>query len=190
MKAYIVPDWITIIAGLVIYRFEPQPQVLFGLRSKRAEAGKWGLPTGLGAIRRDISSRLAVNAPDSLENPESILQSMSKRHQQAFRSPGGFAFAEAQWYVKLFPDLPIEQLTPLKAIPQLDNDGLLVKIYFGLEWREDTTPKPADTDTEWPFKKVRFFSRERLKNLPVAFGCDKDLEEIWPQLQSLKQERG
>lgn len=183
MKAYIVPDWLTVVGGLVIYQRQPETKVLFGLRSARTEANKWCLPTGLGAIRRDISSALAINAPESLENPKNALQSMSERHQQAFQSPGGFALAEAKWYIQLPTDVKVEQLMPLKAICRLDDKGLLTKIYFGLEWRDDEPPRPAKT--EWPFKEVRFFSRKELKDIPVAFGCDEDLDNIfWPRLQS------
>ncbi len=134
MEAYIVPDWLTVIAGLVIYRRQPEPQVLFGLRSARVEAGKWCLPTGLGAIRRDISSALATNAPQSLKNPVNAIRSMSVRHQKALLNPAGFALAEAKWYVEIPSDVGVEQLTPLKPVCQLDTRSLLVKIYFGFEW--------------------------------------------------------
>jgi len=58
MEAYVVLDWLTIIAGLVVYRREQGiPQALFGLRSpKRAAPNQWCLPTGVGALRRDASS--------------------------------------------------------------------------------------------------------------------------------------
>lgn len=177
MEAYIVPGWLTIIAGLVIYQRQPEPKVLFGLRSARAEADKWCLPTGLGAIRRDISSVLAAKAPASLKDPMDVIQFMSVRHQQAFLTPGGFALAEARWYVQLPSDIGVEQLIPLKAISQLDNKSFLTKMYFGLEWRNDKPPKPAET--EWPFKEVRFFSRKELEGIPIAFGCDKDLDIVF-----------
>ena len=176
-KAYIVPGWVTIIAGLVIYRRQPETQVLFGLRSARLEVGKWCLPTGLGAIRRDISSALAAKVPESLENPERVVQGMSERHQQAFSGPAGFALAEARWYVELPSEISPGQLEPLKPICQLDNKDLLVKLYFGLEWRDDEPPKPAKT--EWPFTKVQFFNQEELKHIPIAFGCGEDLHLIF-----------
>ncbi len=181
MEAYIVPDWLTIIAGLVIYRRKPEPRVILGLRSARVAAGQWCLPTGLGAIRRDISSVLAASAPQSLKEPMEAIKAMSERHQLAFSTPGGFALAEAKWYVELSSTL-VDQIVPLRPIPpQLDNKSLLVKIYFGLDWPANEPPKPAET--EWPFREVQFFSRKELKNIPIAFGCDKDLEEIfWPWL--------
>lgn len=179
MEAYIVPDWLIMIAGLVIYQRQPGPKVLFGLRSARVAEGMWCLPTGLGAIRRDISSALAVSVSQSLKEPMEVIKAMSVRHQQAFLTPGGFALAEAKWYVQIPPDMGVEKLTPLKPICQLDNKKLLVKIYFGLEWHAGEPPIPAET--EWPFREVKFFSKEELKNIPIAFGCDKDLEEIfWP----------
>ncbi|MFH1423790.1 MAG: hypothetical protein ABIG29_02445 [Candidatus Nealsonbacteria bacterium] len=179
MEAYIVPDWLTIIAGLVISRRKvSEQQVLFGLRSARAEEGKWCLPTGLGAIRRDISDVLALGAPASLKYPLDVIVGMSDRHKQAFTTPAGFALAEARWYIDI-PQATIEQLVPLKPICQLDGRSLLVKIYFWLDWQSDELPKPAKT--EWPFKEIKFFSKEDLKNVPVAFGCDKDLEDaFWP----------
>jgi len=175
VEAYIVPDWVTIIAGLVIYQRQPETKVLFGLRSARSEAGKWCLPTGLGAIRRDISSVLAVGAPETLKDPISVIQGMSERHQQALLSPGGFALAEAKWYVDL-PNTKIDQLIPLKPICQLDSKSLLVKLYFGLEWQDSEPPKYAKT--EWPFVEVRFFTKKELESIPIAFGCDKDLGEL------------
>lgn len=183
MEAYVVPDWLKIIAGLVIYRFEPKQQVLLGLRSARAEEGKWCLPTGLGAIRRDISSVLAVLAPGSLKEPLEAIKAMSERHQQAFKAPAGFALAEAKWYLQIPSAFTVEHLKPLKPIAQLDNKSLLVKIYFGLEWKVDELPKPAET--EWPFAEVKFFAREELKGIPIAFGCDEDLEDVfWPWLKT------
>lgn len=179
MKAYIVPDWLTVIAGLVIFQRRPEPKALLGLRSARLEAGKWCLPTGLGAIRRDISSALANGAPASLADPMSVIQLMSARHQQAFLTPAGFALAEAKWYIEL-PDTDVEQLMPLKPICQLDSKGLLVKVYFGLEWKDVDPPKPAKT--EWPFAEVRFFAKEDLKVIPIAFGCDKDLDDIYGEI--------
>lgn len=185
MEAYIVPDWLTIIAGLVIYQRQPELKVLLGLRSARVEAGKWCLPTGLGAIRRDTSSALAeairkdisADFSKSLKDPMAVIQSMSERHQLAFLTPGGFALAETKWYVET--PMVVEQLIPLKPICQLDNKSLLVKIYFGLEWYAVWPPMPAET--EWPFTKVQFFSREELKHIPIAFGCDKDLDAaFWP----------
>lgn len=179
MEAYMVPDWLTIIAGLVIYQRQPELKVLLGLRSARVAAGQWCLPTGLGAIRRDISSALAANAPESLKDPMGVVQTMSERHQKAFLSPAGFALAEAKWYVQIPSGMGVEKLTPLKPICQLDDKKLLVKIYFGLEWHANEPPKPAET--EWPFKEVRFFSKEELKSIPIAFGCDEDLvAAFWP----------
>lgn len=177
MGAYIVPDWLTVIAGMVIYQRRPEPRVLFGLRSARVEAGKWCLPTGLGAIRRDISSALAADVPESLKDSLNVIQSLPERLQQAFLAPGGFALAEAKWYIQIPPEIGAEQLTPLRPVCQLDDKSLLVKIYFGLEWNADEPPNPAKT--EWPFKEVRFFTREELRNIPVAFGCEKDLEDIF-----------
>ena len=187
MEAYIVPDWLTIIAGLVVYQRQSELKVLFGLRSARVAVGQWCLPTGQGAIRRDTSSVLAeavrrdesTDFSKSLKDPTRVVQTMSERHQQAFSSPAGFALAEAKWYVQIPTDVAVERLKPLRPITQLDNKSLLVKIYFGLEWLTEESPKPAET--EWSFKEVRFFSREELKGIPIAFGCDKDLEEIfWP----------
>jgi len=167
------------IAGLVIFQRQPEPRVILGLRSDRAEAGKWCLPTGLGAIRRDITTALAEKAPESLKNPMPVIRSMSKRYQQAFLGPAGFALAEARWYVELPLDIKIEQLMPLKPICQLVNDSFLAKIYFAFEWQADEPPKPAET--KWPFVEDRFFSREELKGVTVAFGCDADLEDVfWP----------
>ena len=186
MEAYIIPDWITITAGLVIHR---NHKVLLGLRSpKRAAPNQWCLPTGLGAIRRDISSAFVAvldagcSQPleNLLKNPTVVVQAMLERHQKAFQSPAGFALAEAKWYVQLSSGVSVEQFKPLKPICQLDNKSLLVKIYFGLEWYANEPPIVAET--EWPFKEVKFFSREELKNIPIAFGCDKDLDEIfWPK---------
>lgn len=176
MEAYIVPGWVTLIAGLVIYRDD---RVLLGLRSARLEAGKWCLPTGLGALRRDISSALAVSAPESLKEPMAAIKKMSERHQQAFLSPAGFALAEAKWYVEIPSEIGADQLKPLKPICQLDNQSLLIKLYFKLAWQNDDLLKPAKT--EWPFRETRFFSREELKSVRIAFGCDKDLNEVfWP----------
>ena len=178
MEAYIVPDWLTVIAGLVISRRKfSEQQVLFGLRSARAAEGRWCLPTGLGAIRRDISSMLAAEAPDSLNGPMEWVRRMSERHQQAFLSPAGFALAEARWYIELPSKINPGQLEPLKPICQLDGRSLLVKIYFWLDWQSDESPEPAKT--EWTFKEIKFFSKEDLKNVSVAFGCDKDLEAIF-----------
>ena len=179
VKAYIVPEWLTLIGGLIIFQHQPKSElkVLFGLRSARVEAGKWCLPTGLGAIRRDISAALSAKAPQSLENPEDIIRAMSERHQQAFQSPAGFALAEAKWYVQIPVHIGIEQLVLLNPICQLDGKSLLIKIYFGLEWLTDKPPRPAKT--EWPFEKVKFFSKKELGGIPIAFGCDKDLDQIF-----------
>lgn len=185
MKAYIVPDWLTIVAGLVIHRNQ---QVLMGLRSARLEAGKWCLPTGLGAIRRDVSSFLANGSPGSLEEPMRWVQFLSERHQQAFLSPAGFALAEARWYIEIPSKITPEQLKPLKPICQLSGAALLVKVYFGLEWKVNEPPNPAKT--EWPFAEVRFFSRQELKNIPIAFGCGEDLDIcFWSQLKARTENR-
>lgn len=178
MEAYIIPDWLTIIAGLVIYRCRPENQVLFGLRSARQEKGKWCLPAGLGAIRRDISSALASAAPKSLKNPLAVVSALSKRQQDAFLTPAGFALAEAQWYVDL-SSTKKEQLVPLKPVCRLSGEGLLIKLYFKLEWNDSEPPNPAKT--EWPFEKVKFFSRKELTQAEIAFGCDEDLDEAFWQ---------
>lgn len=184
MGAYIVPDWLTIIAGLVIYQRRPEVKVLFGIRSGNVGVGQWCLPTGLGSIRRDTSDVLAeaihrdtsADFSESLKDPMSIIRSMSPRHQQAFSTLRGFALAEAQWYVEISSAL-LEQLVPLKPICQFDNERVTVKAHFALEWHIDEPPKPAKTVR--PFKEIKFFSREELKGIPIAFGCDKDLEEIF-----------
>lgn len=182
MAVYIVPDWLTIIAGLVIYQHQPEPKILLGIRSKREAAGKWCLPTGLGAIRRDISDALAERAPQSLKDPTGIIQSLSKRHQLAFSAPGGFAEAEAKWYVDLPSNILLE---PLEPVCQLDYSNLLVKIYFAVEWSQNEPPKPAKT--EWPFEEVKFFTKDELNGIVVAFGCDEDLEKVfWPWLEEQK----
>jgi hypothetical protein len=173
-KVYLVPDWVTIIAGLVIHKDD---KVLLGLRSARAEAGKWCLPTGLGAIRRDISDFLINNGIAAIKDPETYISQMDFRRQAAFKDPRGFAWAETKWYVD-FPDkLQITWFAPLPPICELTNDKLLVKMYFSLEWQLAEPPFPAKT--EWPFAEVRFFSREELGKVPVAFGCDKDLDQIF-----------
>ncbi|MBI2041580.1 MAG: hypothetical protein HYT20_00990 [Candidatus Nealsonbacteria bacterium] len=176
MEAYIVPGWVTIVAGLVIYRRKPEPQVLLGLHSVRFEAGKWCLPTGLGVIRRDISSALAFGSPATLRDPVNAIQGMSESHKQALLTPAGFALAEAKWYIELPPNIGVEQLVPLKPICQLGGKSLLVKVYFGLEWEVDDLPKPV---TE--FAEVKFFTREELKSIPIAFEV-KDLNVcFWPR---------
>lgn len=179
MKAYIVPDWMTIVAGLVIFQTKPELKVLLGIRSAREEKGKWCLPMGLGVIKRDISGVLAQGAPSSLDDPMKLVQFMSERHKEAILSPAGFALAEARWYVDIPPAISAERLSPLKAICRIDKESLLVRAYFGLKWDPKVIPKPATS--EWPFAEVRFFSRKELKGIPIAFSCDKDLEEIfWP----------
>lgn len=173
-KAYIVPGWVTIIAGLIIHR---DRKVLLGLRSARAEAGRWCLPAGSGVVRRDISDVLAKSAPLSLNDPMNFIQIMSERHKQALLSPAGFALAEARWYVELPPEITPGHLEPLKPICQLDSQNLLVKLYFGLRWQDGEPPKPAKT--EWPFVKAKFFTQQELADVSIAFGCGKDLETIF-----------
>jgi len=185
MEAYIVPDWVKLVAGLVIYQRQPELKVLFGLRSASIGAGLWCLPTGIGVIRRDISSVLAEairsdeskDFSKSLKDPMGAVQTMSERQQKAFLSPAEFALAEAKWYVKIPPELRIDQFEPLKPICQFDAKSLLVKLYFGLEWRTDEQPRPADTG--WPFKEIGFFSKEELKSIPIAFGCEEDLVSVF-----------
>src|SRR3989344_839535 len=109
MGAYIVPPWLTLIGGLVIFRRQNGGEVLFGLRSARQAKGQWCLPTGLGAIRRDITAALA-EVPGSIENPEPTIAQMSERHQTAFASPAGFALAEARWYLDVPASVTLDQL--------------------------------------------------------------------------------
>ena len=177
MEAYIVPGWMMVIAGLVIYRRQPEIKVLLGLRSAREEAGERCLPTGLGAIRRDITSALATGAPESLENPAAIIQSLPERQQLAFSSLAGFALAEARWYVDIPSEVAPDQLYPLPPISQLTNTGLSVKIYYALDWGKRELPEPAQS--KWPFQEVKFFSRKELEGVSVAFRCDRDLEEVF-----------
>lgn len=173
-KAYIIPGWATIVVGLVIHY---DRRVLLGLRSARMEAGKWCLPTGFGAIRRDVSDALIKAAPASLEDPMIVVRYLSERRKQALLSPAGFALVETRWYVELPAKIDPEQLEPLRPVCQFNNKSLLVKLYFGLDWRNNKPPLPAKT--EWPFAEVKSFSRQELKGIPIAFGCDRDLETVF-----------
>jgi len=189
VKAYIVPDWLKIIAGLVIFQRQPELRVLLCLRSASEAAGQWFLLTGLGAIRRDITAAFAEalagvkpnEASQILKNPWPVMQSMSERHRKAFSSSAGFALAEASWYLEISRFVQVQHLIQLKPICLPDSSNILLKLYYAVEWPHGPI-KPAKT--EWPFAEVRFFSREELKNISIAFGCDADLEDVfWPWLQ-------
>ena len=113
----------------------------------------------------------------------SAVQIMSERQQQAFLSPAGFALAEARWYIALPPDIySYIKVEALELVGQFDLKSVLVKIYYAMEWPGKELPRPATTGTEWPFDEVRWFTREEIKKVKVAFGCEEDLEKIfWPR---------
>lgn len=199
MEIYVISDWLKLVTGLVIYQLRPEPRVLLGVRQKRDAAGDWCLPTGLGAVRRDITAALlkTLTAESSkahdllsklLKDPTPLIQNLPERVQPALKSPAGAALAEARWYVELPADLySYVKVEALELAGKVDLESALVKIYYALKWPGKELPKPATTGTEWPFKEVRWFNREEIKKVKVAFGCGEDLERIfWPRFEQQK----
>ena len=205
---YVLPGDYQLIGGLVIYY---AGKVLMGKRQGRAEAGKWCLPTGRGAFTGDLTEAVGAElvaagmspglvrdqARDCalviLKNPEAQAPiQLSPRVRIALRDSAGFAFAESLWYVWL----PLECLSALIPLPVIANyveeetkDGtkykLITKMYFALEWPSSVPPPPASSEvSQWPFVKTAFYTKEQLKGIPIAFGCDEDLDQVfWPWLK-------
>lgn len=192
MEAYVTLSCFRDIGGLVIWRRNKKSdeiEVLLGLRSPlRAAPNQWCLPTGEGALRTDLWKAFmqamqkdpTLNLEDLFKNPMLVIRNMPSRQRQLMSGPPGFAKAEAEWYLDLRGKVRIENLKRLRPICQDIGEGTITKHYYAFEWTDEEIPMPAE-ESDWPFQKVQFFSEKELTEVPVAFGCDKDLAEIfWP----------